>query len=243
MQRKFDYSSVWADTQALLSAHREAIAAVAGVFLFLPDWASRLFIGKIAPSDATTPFEKIAEYQDFIASNWTILVPTGLLNLFGAVAVYTLLLRKDLASVGLALKHSLILLPIYFLVQLGGSLFTIAGFFVLILPGFYVVGRLAPLAAVTVAETDRGLSGIFSRAWQLTQGNGWAVFLLVFLVSLAAAIAVFVIGLIIALACRITFGAEGLPLLEHGVDAFLGAVTTTVMVSLSVAIYRALSSD
>ena len=44
-------------------------------------------------------------------------------------------------------------------------------------------------------------------------------------------------------ACRLLAGAEGVPFIETGVDAALGSVIATLMVSLSVAIYRNLAAD
>lgn len=243
MQQKFDYSKVWTLTQTQIAAHREAIAAVAGAFLFLPDWVSRLFAGNVHVSDAKTIADILDAYQDNLTSNLPLLLPTSLLNLFGAVVLYVLLLRKELPSVGAALKHGLLLLPFYFLLQLIGGFATLGGFLLLIIPGFYLTGRLAPLAAVTVAETERGLSGILSRTWELTLGKGWAVFFLILFMILAASLGILVVGMIVGIACRVIAGPNGVPLIETGVDAALGAMITTVMISLYVAIYRTLTSD
>ena len=135
------------------------------------------------------------------------------------------------------------LLPFYFIVQLAGGLITLAGFLALLLPGLYLAGRLTPLGAVAVAETERGFSGTIVRAWDLTRGNGWSIFFLTLVVALVASLTAMIIGLFVGLACRLLAGAEGVPFIETGVDAALGAVIATLMVSLSVAIYRNLAAD
>ena len=154
-----------------------------------------------------------------------------------------LLTRRDLATIGSALGKALALLPFYFIVQLAGGLITLAGFLALILPGMYFAGRLTPLGAVAVAETERGFSGTIARAWDLTRGNGWSIFFLTLVVALVASLTAMIVGLMVGLACRLLAGAEGVPFIETGVDAALGAVIATLMVSLSVAIYRNLAAD
>ena len=243
MNRKLDYSSVWKDTQALLNTHREGVGAISGLFLFVPDWVSRLFAGQPDLEGASTPAEILAAFQVYYAGNWLTLLPTGLLSFFGAVAIYVLLTRRDLATIGSALGKALALLPFYFIVQLAGGLITLAGFLALILPGMYLAGRLTPLGAVAVAETKRGFSGTIARVWNLTRGNGWSIFFLTLVVALVASLTAMIIGLFVGLACRLLVGAEGVPFIETGVDAALGAVIATLMVSLSVAIYRNLAAD
>lgn len=243
MNRKLDYSSVWKDTQSQLNAHREGVGAISGLFLFLPDWIARLFAGQPDLEGASTPAQILLAFQDFYLENWPILLPTGLLGFFGAVAVYVLLTRQDLATIGSALGKALALLPFYFLVQVSGGLIMLGGFLLIILPGMYLSGRLTPLGAIAVAETDRGFAGTFSRAWELTRGNGWSVFFLTLIVALVASLTAMIVGLMVGLTCRLLAGPEGVPFVETGIDAALGAVIATLMVSLTVAIYRHLSAQ
>lgn len=243
MNRKLDYSSVWRTTQSQLNSHREGVGAISGLFLFLPDWIARLFAGQPDLQGASTPAQMLLAFQDFYFENWPVLLPTGLLGFFGAVAIYVLLTRNDLSTVGSALGKALALLPFYFLVQLSGGLVMLGGFLLFILPGMYLSGRLTPLGPIVVAETERGFSGAFSRAWELTRGNGWSVFFLTLIVALVASLTAMIIGLIVGLACRLLAGPEGVPFVETGIDAGFGAVIATLMVSLTVAIYRHLSAE
>lgn len=243
MNHKLDYSSVWKETQTQLASHREGVAAIAGAFLFLPDWVARLFSGQPDLEGIKTPAAMMAAFQDFYAENWPLLLPTGLITLFGAAAIYIVLTRQDMPTVGAALRQALILLPFYFLMQLIGGFATLFGVLLLILPGLYLAGRLTPLAPLTVAETERGVSGIIARSWELSRGNGWSIFLLTFVVALTASLAAMVIGVLIGVVCRLIAGPDGVAIVETGVDAALGAAIATIMISLSVAIYRHLSAD
>lgn len=243
MDRTLDYSSVWHDTKAQLAAHREGVGAVAGLFLFLPDWIVRLFAGQPDLAGATTPAQIFGAFQSFYFENWQLLLPTGLLGFFGTVAIYVLLTRDDLTTIGAALGRALALLPFYFIVQFAGGLILLGGFLLLLLPGIYLSGRLTPLGAITVAETGRGFTGIFARAWELTRGNGWSVFFLTLVVALVASLTAMIAGLLVGLLCRLLAGPDGVPFIETGVEAVLGAVIATLMISLTVAIYRHLSAQ
>jgi hypothetical protein len=243
VDHKLDYSSVWKQTQTQLASHREGVAAIAGAFLFLPDWVARLFSGQPDLEGVKTPAAMMAAFQDFYAENWPLLLPAGLISLFGATAIYILLTRKDMPTIGAVLRQALILLPFYFLIQLIGGFATLFGVLLLILPGLYLAGRLTPLAPVTAAEAERGVSGIIARSWELSRGNGWSIFFLTLVVALVASLTAMVIGVLIGLVCRLTAGPEGIAIIETGVDAALGAAIATIMISLSVAIYRDLSVD
>lgn len=243
MKRTLDYSSVWQNTQAQLAAHREGVGAVSGLFLFLPDWIARLFAGQPDLEGAATPVQMIGAYQSFYLENWPLLLPMGLLGFFGAVAIYVLLTRLDMTTIGSALGKALALLPFYFIVQLSGGLILLGGFLLLLLPGIYLSGRLTPLGAIVVAETGRGFSGSFARAWDLTRGNGWSVFFLTLVVALVASLTAMIAGLLVRLLCRLLAGPDGVPFIETGIDAAFGAVIATLMVSLTVAIYRHLSAQ
>ena len=59
MQKKLDYRAVGQDARALFAAHREAMVAIAGFFIFLPNWIA----GYLAPygPDAYERYSKWAE--------------------------------------------------------------------------------------------------------------------------------------------------------------------------------------
>ncbi len=241
--RKLDYSLTWQAARAQLAAHREGVGAIGALFLFLPDWVARLFAGEPDMEGVTTPRAWLTAFQTHYAEHWSLLLPTGLLSFFGAVALYVLLTRNDLPTIGSALGKALVLLPFYFVVQLAGGLATLGGLILFVLPGLYLAGRLAPLGAVSVAETERGFAGALSRAWDLTRGNGWATFFLTLVVALVASVTAMVIGLLVGLLCRLLAGPEGVPFVETGIDAALGAAIATLLLSLSVAIYRQLAGQ
>ncbi len=243
MQRTLDYTAVWNDTIALLRAHKEAIIAITGMLIFLPDWASGFFAGKVDLEGATTPAAMIMAMETHWLDNWPILLPTAIVTFFGGLCIYVLLNRSDMARVGDALMLAIKLLPLYFIAQLMAGFFTFIGFMLLIVPGLYVSGRLTPLPAVIASEPELSVKGSIDRAWSMTTGIGWATFFLTLIVALVGIISFFVLQLVIGLIVHLGFGPEGLPFIETAFEALGGAILTAIMITLGTAIYRHLKAQ
>jgi hypothetical protein len=244
MADRLDFSATWADATGLLRAHSEGLGAIAGLFLFMPDWASRMLVTPSAAMEAPANFTQLAlSMQEQFATYWYILIPVLLLKLFGAVALYVLLTRRDLPSIGAALRMALPILPFYVLAEIAVGLLTGFGFVLLILPGLYLIGRFAPLGPVVVAERTRDPLGAIGRAWDMTRNKGWAIFFLLFVVAIILVILSFVIEMLVGLPSKLFAGPEGIPLLQNGVAALLATFLTLVTTALTVAIYRQLSGS
>jgi hypothetical protein len=242
LKRTFDYSLIWNDALSLFRTHREAIIPIAALFLFIPGWIAGLFAGQPDLEGLVTPAEMVAEFQRYYLANWPVLLTTRLVGMFGAIAIYVLLLRKDVPTVGGALALAITLFPIFFLTSLFGNFVVFGGLMLLLIPGLYLAGRLVTLGAVAVAERDRGVAEIIMRAWDMTRGKGWAAFFLTLIVTLVAGLIIMVVGLLVGILCRLVVGPAGLPFVETGVDAVMGAMVGTLMLALAAAIYRQLGT-
>jgi hypothetical protein len=113
------------------------------------------------------------------------------------------------------------------------------GFILLIVPGIYLIGRLA---LVTPAIADRRIYNPFEAirtSWELTRDNGWAVFFFLFLVGIVIVIAALIIGGVVS----VIFGSEpGLGRMMGGlVEAAFGAIGSLVSIAVSAAAYRQLA--
>lgn len=87
----------------------------------------------------------------------------------------------------------------------------VAGFFLLIVPGLYLIGRLALAPIVSI---DEGLTGYeaIRRSWEITSGHAWIVFVTVFFgVILSLPSVIPVIGPIVATVLTILYSVA-LPL-------------------------------
>ena len=244
MARTLDYSAVWADTTDMLRQHREAIVAIAGLLILVPNWASGFFVGQPDMEGIVTLDAYFAAQGEHLLANWPILLPLGLVSFFGGIAVLTLLLRPELPRIGDALMFAAKLFPVYFLVSMLTGILTSLGAFAFFIGLFYIAGRLLPVLPIVVAETDKGIGiwGSIALGWELTRGLGWKCFLLFFMIMLVAYISMGVIDMIVGIICTLA-GPEGVPLVQTFVSAFTGSILGFVVLALQAAVYRHLQQQ
>lgn len=237
-QMTFSYSQVWDDTVRLLRENARLLAAVAGVFLFFP----ALLVAQLLPmpetSDPNRVFQTMIEYY---SEAWPWLFLQSLANMVGTAAMLRLVLARG-TSVSAALAYGLMLLPFYFLLSFLLGLIVLFGILLLIVPGLYLVGRLAPAAPAMVAENRRDPLAAITRSFEITRGRGWAVFGLVFLVAVVGVIVTGVAAMLFGIAFILAGGPELGRLLTAILGSALNAVFATLFVTLYAAIYRTLTA-
>lgn len=237
---RFTYSGVWDDTMKLARAHAPLLAAIAGVFMFLPALLFAVYLKPPEPQTSSPEqmFQVLMAWYT-AAAPWLLL--QGLISLVGTAAMLRLVFERGV-TVGGALMFGLMLLPFYFLMSLLTSLMVGIGFILLIVPGLYLVGRLVPATAVMVAENRRNPIDAIGRTFALTAGHGWAILGLVLIVVLVGAIVLGVIGTLLGIIFILAAGQEIGALLTAVVESALNSVFATLLVMLYAAIYRSLAA-
>ena len=236
----FSYNAVWEDTLALLRRHGPLLAAIAGVFLFLPALLFAVFLQPPEPEtrDAQALFQVMTTY-------WTMAAPWVLAQILvstiGSIAMLRLVFATN-GTVGEALVFALLLLPFYVLLSICSTLIIGIGFILLIVPGIYLIGRIAPAPAVMVAETRRNPIAAIQRSFEITKGRGWHVLGLIFVVGVVGSIVIGTAGTLAGLVFRLAAGLELGKLLTGVVTSALNAAFGTLFVMLYAAIYRALTA-
>lgn len=236
---KFSYSAVWDSTMALVRAHGALIAAIAGVFLFLPG----VLLGYFAPQPTTTDVNEIVPVlREYFVTNWHWFLLQALAGMAGTLAILYLVFAPAGTSVSAAIAAALALLPFYFLASLLSGIILVIGFILLILPGLYLVGRLAPLAPVMVAESLRNPFAAIGRTFGLTRGNGWRILGFILIVAIAALVAMMVVNLILGLIFTLVAGQDVGALLVVIVESATSAALATLFVLIYAALYRILTA-
>lgn len=238
---QFSFSQVWDDTLAMLRANAGLLAAIGGVFLFLPD----LLLARFAPppGNASTPAEFWEQMQLYFQSNFIWILLAMVVNSIGTIAIYLLLLRTPRLTVGAAVAAALPILPFYFLMTIGFNLSVGLGFLLFIIPGVYLLGRLLLVSPVLVAELPRSPGGAFKRAWALSRGRGWQIALLVLLVYIVAGVARLALQGVLGTLILAVLGNDGMgALLNAALGAAVTAIFTVVAIVLTAAIYRAVAA-
>lgn len=233
----FSYSAVWDDTVRLLRDHGRLLAAIAGVFLFLPALLVAHFLPPPEPTDPARMAEFILRYY---RETWMWLLAQMLVTMIGTAAMLRLVLARG-TNVGGAIAFGVMLLPFYFLLSLLCVLIVGFGFVLLFVPGLYLIGRLSPATSLIVAEGRRDPFAVISRSFEITRGRGWAVFGLVLIVGIVGAIAFGVASMLFGLIFHLAAGREVAELLGAVAGSALNACFATMMLMLYAAIYRALT--
>lgn len=238
----FSYNAVWEDAVRLLRQHAPLLAAIAGVFLFLPNLLFTVFIPPPVPAQGGDPARAVQMMLEYYrqAGPWFLLV--GIFSMVGTLAMLRLVFARG-TTVGGALVQGLILTPIYFLLSIVCGFLIGFGLILLLVPGLYLFGRLAPFSAVMVAENRRGPFDVIGRTFELTKGRGWSILGIVFVVAIVAGIAVSVADTLFGLIFVLAAGQELGRTLTAIVSSALSAALATLLVMLYAAIYRALAGS
>ena len=236
---KFSYSAVWDDTLRLVREHGALLAAIAGVFIFLPS----LLLGYLLPAPESVSTDANEAFQmamDYYRGNlhWFLLV--GVIAMWGSLAVLRLIFPRQ-ATVAGAITAAAALLPFYFLVSLISGFIVGIGFLLLILPGLYLWGRLLPAAPAMVAEERRNPLDALKRGWELSEGHGWLIIGLYLLVAIPAGIMMLVIAQLTGIVFILATGQQFGTLLGMIVLCAMQALVSALLTMLAAAVYRALA--
>ncbi len=237
----FSYNAVWDDTGRLLRAHGALLAAIAGVFVFLPTLLVGHFLPPPEMPDGMELREHFRIFFDYLKQNSLWLVLQSFLIMAGSAAMLRLALAPRVTVAG-AIRFGLVLLPAYSILSVMTNLMVIAGLLLLIVPGLYLWGRVLPAAPAMVAEERRNPIDALKRGFALSAGHGWAIVGLVLLVMIPGAILAWVIEKLTGIALILAAGQELGKMLTAVVYCALNAMLTIVLVMLSAAIYSALAA-
>lgn len=230
------YGQLFADAAALWRGGPEALTAVAAIFLFLPIFAVHLFMD--LPD--LTALEGEAFYDalmDAYAQQMPWNVGLFVIQSMGVGVILLMLLDPSQPTVSQALRRGLRLLPGLMAARLSASLAVLFGFFLLVAPGLYLMGRTFITSASYVIEPQRGPIGATMAGFGRTFGNAGVLLLATFT----------------AMALSFGFGGMAMQMAEAAKDqspllsGLLWAVTAAIesgalllIVLLEAAAYRAL---
>lgn len=240
---KFSISAVWDDTVRMLRTNASLFLAVAGVFLFLPAVIS----GYLAPpptggSEGVT----MAQMTEHFRENFLLFFIVQLIGFIGNLALLILALDEGRPTVGGAIRGAFVLLPAYFLASILSFFIVGLGAMAFILPGLYLLGRVAVVGPVVVAERVRNPLAVLKRSFALTRKRGWAIASLIlilivtYLVLNLAIVTVF--GSIFLLLDRAA-GAGGVgELLLLILQGVTGTIFNVVLIVMLASLYRRLAA-
>lgn len=193
---KLDVRAVLADAWAMWRTDRELLFRITAAFFFLPQFAMLLMLPAMPPMVMTpemTEADQLAlanKIMTWASSYGGWYLAGAMVVQAGSLLVLMLYLQRDNPTLGDAIRRSAGLFPRYLLAMilvgmpLGIGLLTL----ILLLPAFYLLGRLIAVGPVLAGEQPMSVTRSLSRSWALTVGNGFVLAGLASLTILGGAI-------------------------------------------------------
>ncbi|NIJ37302.1 hypothetical protein FHR22_001986 [Sphingopyxis panaciterrae] len=260
---KFDMGAAWEDSVTLLKSHTALTGTIAAVFLFLPTLAVSWFgPAPIEPAAGATFQQMMTSFQESARQAIPYQLLVAVIAAIGGVGILRLWLSRSSVSVGDALAFAFKMIPTMIAVQflmglavglvavvlivpgaaLGGApgmLLLFVGLIAFIALCAYLWGRVAVAPALIADRIQYNPAAVLQESWSLTRGNGWRIFLFLFLVTLVVGIAGLIVGLIVG---AIGGTGEGAGRMLMGLaEAGFAAISGIVTLAISAAAYRQLS--
>ena len=256
---KLDTNAAWKEASAIVSANREVLLALAGVFFMLPSLALAVIAGEPEVIPGMKPEQMMAAMSAFYRTWWWIILLSAVFQIVGLMAILTLMRDRSRPTVGEAIRAglpgALSYLAAQVVVVVGLSLLggVVIGFIAAVSPALAVVAvlllavamiftlfRLILVAPVIAVEGVRNPLTAMLRSWRLTQGNFWRIVgflvLIVILFVLVAGIILAMVGLVLALASS----GESQRIIAAVFSSAFGAVGVVYFAGVISAIHRQL---
>jgi hypothetical protein len=256
---KFDMSAAWSEAVAMVTANREVLLVVAGIFFFLPAVLQGFVMPPLQDVLTATDPEAMQRQISEIYLDYTWLIAlVAIAQIAGTLALLVLLRAQGRPTVGEAIRRGFAgLLPIvgaYLLVAFAVILaFVVATVATLAAPVIgavmwlivgvglvYAMIRLSLLQPVVAIEQVRNPLSALRRSWAETRGNVGRLLLFFVLLTIAYIVVALVVGLVVG-ALGMVLGEAGTLIVSGVVSGLLAAIATTLFTAVQAAIHRQLA--
>ncbi len=258
---RFDSSLAWKQASSAVSANREALLALAGVFYLLPGLALALLFPAPAPAADLGREEMMAVLSGYYTSILPFVIPMILFQAAGTLALLTLLTDRTRPTVGEAIGLGVKGVLAYVVAQLllgvgiglvGGVILAIgaaSGIVAISVIGVAIVIALAVYAAIKTSltgpviavEGERNPIEALKRSWRLTRGNSVRIAVFYALVAIAFLIVMVVVAAILGIILALAAGPETIRVADAVVSSALNAVMALYFVAIIAAVHRQLA--
>lgn len=247
----------WNEAMALISANRDVVLVVAGVFFFLPYVVLMMMIPDMAATlqDPAQAENAIAMMGDFYAGYWWLMALVTLVQGMGMLGLLALLTDHRRPTVAEALKIGFrkvfsyigayliagfaIALAAFVLIGLTAAVSTalaFVGVIALFLMLAYAMVKLSLVPAVLVKEDVANPITALSRSWRLTKGNSFRLFFFYFLIVLVMIVVVMLLSALVGFLLSLA-GGEVLRFGNAVVTALMNAAWATGFLAVLSAVH------
>jgi hypothetical protein len=258
---KFDGNLAWKRASAQVSANRDVLIALAGVFILLPSLAVGLLLPQPTPQAGLTAEQMAQVTGSYYLSTLPYSIPVFLLQALGTMAMLTLFTDRERPTVAQCIRLGALGVITYVIAQvlLGVTMAVVAltlvslamasGLKVVVLVvatatslvALYIWIRTSLAAPVVVVEGVRNPIVALIRSWRLTIGNSGRLVLFYALVFIAFAVVVMIVAMLAGI--LIALVTSGQPAFVAGeiLRSILAAIVSVYLLALLAAVHRQLS--
>ena len=256
---KLDTNAAWKEASAIVSANREVLFALAGVFFMLPSLALAVIAGEPEIATGMSREQMMAAMEEFYAGAWWIILISAVLQIVGLMAILTLMRDRSRPTVGQAIRAGLSGTPSYLAAQLlvviglsliGGVLVGVAAvvspvlavvvLLLVMVVALFAVFRMVLVAPVVAVEGVRNPLTALARSWRLTKGNFWRIFAFILLILILFVVVVGIVMMVIGLILALATSGEVQRIIAAVFSSALGAVGVVYFAGVIAAIHRQL---
>jgi hypothetical protein len=258
---KFDSNLAWKHASAAISANREVVLALAGVFFLLPGLVMALLFPAPQPTGGMDSKEAAAVIADYYTSILPYLLPLVLFQAAGTLALLTLLTDRSRPTVREAIGSGARGIVPYVLAQIllgagvgliGGMVLAIGsatGIAALTVIGLAAMGILVIYAGiktslvgpVVAVEGQRNPVAALKRSWLLTKGNSLRIAVFYLLVGVAFLVVTSVIVALVGIVAALVGGPQAGEIAGAVISSALNALMALYFVAIVAATHRQLA--
>ncbi|WP_417622285.1 hypothetical protein [Parasphingorhabdus sp.] len=238
---KFNYMQCWNGAMGLLGAHKEAIIAIAGVFLFLPTLLFAQYVAQPILTGDEDMDGLFAIYSAYFNENALSIMASNLVISFGGLAIYFALAPSRDNTVAESLMAALKAFLVYLVANLLTGLVALPGLILFVIPGLYLTCRLILVPVIVADQQERNPIELLKKSWSLTKDNGFSILMFILIIAIVGTIAVSVVQAVTGVGVGLVTGGAGWPFIENLVAALVGTAFQLVLTVVTVSIYLELT--
>jgi len=252
---RFDSNRAWQEATKLVSANRDVLWALAGVFLVLPSFAVGILAPPPEPAAGADSDMLMATLSAYYNGAWPWLLGMAVFQVVGTLAMLALFTDRTRPTVAEALKlavrgalpviaaqllagagfATVAMLPITLAALTGSKALAVVVVAACLAAFVYVMVRISLVAPVVMVDGEHNPLVALRHSWNLTRGNAGRLLLFYALLLIGFGIVILLVGGLADLGLRLVLGAE----IGTALGALVSAALQAVMAIYFIAVYAA----